>query len=417
VRIAILGTRGVPARYGGFETAAEEIGIRLADWGHEVVVYCRNPGQRQNEYRGMTLVNLPAVRVKAVETISHTGLSAVHAILRGKPDVVFLFNAANAPYISLFRASGIPVAIHVDGLEWRRAKWGRRGSAYYRWAEARSARWAQAVIADSLGIVDHLMAEHGVLATYIPYGAPVVVPNPQRLAEVGLEPRSYHLVVARFEPENHLTEIVSGYVSSKCRLPLMVVGDAAYGDAYRKEVLKAAQDDLRVRFLGSIWDQDLLDALYAGAASYLHGHSVGGTNPSLLRAMGAGAPVIANAVAFNKEVAAGNGRYFSTPHEVALACESVELNPEEALARGFAGRVDVSERFQWEEVADQYEKLAHLLFVDGEISPSRRASALFKHRGHAEPRPVSGPRSSPSPDVVLSRSPRRERQVLPHNAP
>ena len=368
----MLGTRGVPARYGGFETAAEEIGIRLADWGHEVVVYCRNPGQTQREYRGMTLVNLPAVRVKALETISHTGMSSVHAILRSKPDVVFLFNAANAPYISLFRASGIPVAIHVDGLEWRRAKWGRRGSAYYRWAEAGSTRWAQAVIADSLGIVDHLMAEHGVLATYIPYGAPMVVPNPHRLAEFGLEPRSYHLVVARFEPENHLDEIVSGYVASRCTLPLIVVGDAAYGDAYRKRVVSAAQADPRVRFVGSIWDQELLDALYAGAASYLHGHSVGGTNPSLLRAMGAGAPVIANAVAFNEEVAAGNGRYFSSARDVARECESVELDPKTALARGAAGRVDVSERFQWEQVTDQYEKLAHMLFVDGELSRGRR---------------------------------------------
>lgn len=386
MRIAILGTRGVPARYGGFETAAEEIGIRLADWGHEVVVYCRNPGQTQHEYRGMTLVNLPAVRVKAIETISHTGLSTVHAILRSKPDVVFLFNAANAPYISLFRAAGIPVAIHVDGLEWRRAKWGRRGSAYYRWAEERSTRWAQAVIADSRGIVDHLMTEHGVLATYIPYGAPAVVPNPRRLLEIELEPRSYHLAVARFEPENHLCEIVSGYVSSSCRMPLVLVGDVAYGDAYRKEIVRSAQGDPRVRFLGSIWDQGLLDALYSGAASYLHGHSVGGTNPSLLRAMGAGAPVIANAVAFNREVAAENGRYFSTADDVARECEAVELDPETALARGWAGRTDVSERYQWEAVTDQYEKLAHSMFVDGELSSTRhhpRRSVAIPTHGEA----------------------------------
>ena len=369
MRIAIVGTRGVPARYGGFETAAEEIGIRLADWGHEVVVYCRNPGQTLHEYHGMELVNLPAVRVKAFETFSHTGLSAIHALARDRPDVVFLFNAANAPYVSLFQSAGIPVAIHVDGLEWRRAKWGKRASAYYRWAEEHGTRTAQAVIADSLGIVDHLRTEHGVLATYIPYGAPIVVPNPRLLAEVGLSSSGYHLAVARFEPENYLKEIVSGYVSSKCTLPLVVVGDSAYGDTCRKEIVSAARRDPRVRFLGSVWDQDLLDALYAGSASYLHGHSVGGTNPSLLRAMGAGAPVIANAVPFNREVARDNGRYFTTPDDVARECAFVEADPEAARTRGQSGRTDVAERYQWEQVADQYDKLAHSLFMDRALTP------------------------------------------------
>lgn len=391
MRIAILGTRGVPARYGGFETAAEEIGQRLAEWGHEVVVYCRNPGQTQTWYHGMTLVNLPAVRVKSLETMSHTGLSACHAITQDKPDVAFVFNAANAPYIPLLRLAKIPVAVHVDGLEWQRAKWGRRASTYYKWAERSSIRWAQAVIADSVGIVDYLMSEHGAIATYIPYGAPIVMPHPERLAALQLEPRAYHLVVARFEPENHVSEIVQGYVSSTCRLPLAVVGDAAYGDAYRAQVLKAANGDPRVRFLGSMWDQDLLDALYASATSYLHGHSVGGTNPSLLRAMGAGAPVIANSVTFNHEVAEENGRYFSNPDELARECESVEADPEGAVARGEAGRVDICSRYQWDEVAATYEKLAHELFIAGRLDtehrsaprgPTRRRRA-DRHRGAA----------------------------------
>lgn len=383
MRIGILGTRGVPARYGGFETAAEQIGQRLAEWGHEVVVYCRNPGQTQTSYHGMTLVNLPAVRVRSLETISHTGLSAVHAIRRDKPDVIFVFNAANAPYIPLLRMAQIPVAVHVDGLEWQRAKWGRRASAYYKWAERRSVHWAQAVIADSVGIVDYLMSEHGVSATYIPYGAPVVKPHPERLAALNLEPRCYHLLVARFEPENHVSEIVRGYVSSTCVMPLAVVGDAAYGDTYRAQVLKAANGDPRVRFLGSMWDQDLLDALYASATSYLHGHSVGGTNPSLLRAMGAGAPVIANSVSFNREVAEGNGRYFSNPEELARECERVESDVAGAIRRGEAGRVDISSRYQWDEVAAEYEKLAHQLFMTSELST--RGHHL-RHKAVALPR-------------------------------
>ncbi len=358
MRLALLGTRGVPARYGGFETAAEEIGRRLVDRGHDVVVYCRNPGQTQTEYLGMRLVNLPAVRQRAAETLSHTLLSIGHAITREHPDVAIVFNAANAPFLPALRLARIPVAVHVDGLEWKRAKWGPRGSGYYRWAEARSSRWADAVIADAHGIAEHLRDAHGVHAHCIAYGAPIVNPDASRLAEVGVSARQYHLVVARFEPENHLQEIVTGYVASQARMPLVVVGDAPYADAYRARVRTAAGDDPRVRFLGSLWDSELLDTLYAHATTYLHGHSVGGTNPSLLRALGAGAPVSAYDVVFNREVAAGAGVFFTTSADVAALCEAAEADPGAAIARGSAGQADVAIRYRWSDVADAYEELA-----------------------------------------------------------
>src|SRR3954447_108541 len=136
----MLGTRGVPAQYGGFETAVEEVGSRLAKAGHEVVVYCRNPGQTQHEHLGMRLVNLPAVRRKQVETLSHTGFSVAHALVRGRPDVAFMFNAANAPFLPVLRAAQVPVAVHVDGLEWQRGKWSGLGKRYYRAAERWSVR-------------------------------------------------------------------------------------------------------------------------------------------------------------------------------------------------------------------------------------------------------------------------------------
>jgi glycosyltransferase involved in cell wall biosynthesis len=358
MRIALIGTRGVPARYGGFETAAEEIGRRLVARGHDVVVYCRNPGQSQTEHLGMQLVNLPAVRHRAAETLSHTALSVAHAVARAHPDVAFVFNAANAPLIPALHAARIPVAVHVDGLEWRRAKWGRRASQYYRWAEARSARSADAVIADAHGIADHLRAAHGVQAHFIAYGAPIVNPPPDRLDELGLTAGAYHLVVARFEPENHVREIVSGFVACSARLPLVVVGDAPYADAYRQQVRGAAEGDARVQFLGSVWDSDLLDVLYAHALTYLHGHSVGGTNPSLLRAMGAGAPVVAYDVVFNREVAGPAGVWFRTPDEVGRAAEAAEADPAGARARGQAGQADVAIRYRWSDVADAYEQLA-----------------------------------------------------------
>ncbi len=358
MHIALLGTRGVPARYGGFETAAEEIGSRLAQRGHDVTVYCRNPDQEITEYAGMRLVNLPAVRHRATETLSHTGLSVGHAITRGRPDVAFVFNAANAPFLPALRAAGIPVAIHVDGLEWKRAKWGPRASAYYRWAEARSAGWADAVIADAQGIADHLSDSYGITPHVIPYGAPIVSPDDSRLADVSLSSRGYHLAVARFEPENHVDLIVAGYVQSSCEYPLIVVGDAPYADDYRQTVHERASNDPRVRFLGSIWDSELLNTLYGHCLTYLHGHSVGGTNPSLLRALGAAAPVVAFDVVFNREVAGEAGTYFHDAAEVAAACEAAEADPTLTSARGLAGQQAVSVRYRWDDVTDGYEALA-----------------------------------------------------------
>ena len=365
MRIGLLGTRGVPARYGGFETAAEEIGARLVEAGHEVVVYCRNPGQHQKTYLGMELVNLPAVRSRAAETLSHTALSIGHALFREQLDVAFVFNAANAPFLPLLHAAGVPVALHVDGLEWKRAKWGPRATAYYRWAEHYSTRWADSVIADALGIADYLRHTHGIEPVYLPYGAPAVSPPSDRVKAQGLEPGGYHLVVARFEPENHVYEIVTGYRVSHARLPLVVVGDAPYANEYRQRVRDAAEGDSRIRLLGSIWDNDLLDALYAHSASYLHGHSVGGTNPSLLRAMGAGAPVSAFDVNFNREVVTEAGLWFTDPSGVVRCLEQVEDDLGAARTRGLGGQSDVLVRYRWDDVAAGYEVLAKELVARG----------------------------------------------------
>ncbi|MGZ4592390.1 MAG: glycosyltransferase, partial [Actinomycetes bacterium] len=357
MKIAMLGTRGVPAQYGGFETAVDEVGRRLVKAGHDVVVYCRNPGQTQRTHEGMTLVNLPAVRRRSMETLSHTGLSTAHALFRSRPDVAVVFNAANAPFLPVLRAARIPTAVHVDGLEWKRAKWQGLGARYYRAAERYSVRWADTVIADARGIADHVRASYGRESVFIPYGAPLVSEGSHRLAELGLAPGGYHLVVARFEPENHLHLIVEGYVRSAATKPLVVVGTAPYADAYEAHVRGIAGDDPRVRFLGPVWDQELLDQLYAGCASYVHGHSVGGTNPSLLRAMGAAAPVTAFDVVFNREVSAGRARYFASAADAAAAFEADEADPLSARQRGDDLRRHAQATYRWDDVADAYEQV------------------------------------------------------------
>jgi glycosyltransferase involved in cell wall biosynthesis len=356
----MVGTRGVPARYGGFETCVEEVGSRLADAGHQVVVYCRPPDGEPlpTTYRGMTLVDLPAVSRRSLETLSHTALSVGHLAIH-PTDAVLLFNAANAPLLPVLRARRLPVATHVDGLEWKRAKWGPVGRRYYRVAESLAVRWSDALIADAPGIQTYYEREFGVSTDLIAYGAPSISPRDlDLLTTLDLRPRRYHLVVARFEPENHVDIIVRGYCASSATDPLVVVGSAPYADEYMAAVERVA--DPRVRFVGSVWDQALLDELYANALTYQHGHSVGGTNPSLLRAIGAGAPTDAFSVSFNRDVLGDAGRYWSTPDQVAALVESAEHDRDATLRRGERSRARAS-AYQWDDVAADYEKLCRRL--------------------------------------------------------
>ena len=367
MRIAMVGTRGVPAQYGGFETAIEEIGQLLAASGHEVVVYCRGAADpTQTDYLGMSLVHLPALKRRSLETLSHTAASVLHLLRGPRPDVAIVFNAANAPFLPAFRWRRIPVAVHVDGLEWQRAKWGGAGRSYYRVVESLAVRWADALIADAQGIADYYTEVFAAPTELLAYGAPIQVdPRSDRVAELGLVPHGYHLVVARFEPENHVAEIVAGYHASEAGLPLVVVGSAPYADDYTARIRATADVDPRITLLGGVWDQEQLDQLYAHAATYLHGHSVGGTNPSLLRAMGAAAPVIAFDVVFNREVLGPHGQFFSTPAQLAKQLVAAESAPMLHRGRGELLRTRAATTYQWLDVANGYEAMLKRL-VAGE---------------------------------------------------
>lgn len=365
LRVAMLGTRGVPAHYGGFETAVEEVGARLAARGHEVTVYCRSSQKSSplpTEYKGMCLIHLPAARRRSLETLSHTALSVAHLMWHRPYDAVLMFNAANSPFLPLLWLRGGRSATHVDGLEWRRGKWGPVGRAYYRKAESLSVRWSDALIADAQGIADYYAAEFGAGTEKIAYGAPILGDvGSSRLKEVDCVPRQYHLVVARFEPENHVDLAIEGYARSGSTNPLVVVGSNPYGGLYSERIHALARNHQGVRLLGGIWDQDLLDQLYANSLSYIHGHSVGGTNPSLLRAMGAAAAVIAYDVNFNREVLGADGALFGSPSSLAEHILATEADVTRSVARGRRLAERAKETYNWDKVADQYERLCAAL--------------------------------------------------------
>jgi len=363
MHIAMVGTRGVPAAYGGFETAIEEIGQRLVQLGHRVTVYTRpnDPESAPRSYLGMDLVPLPALRSKALETPTHTALSTGHVVAKNKPDMVFLFNAANAIYLPAFRARKIPVATHVDGLEWQRTKWGGTGRRFYRMSETLAVRYSDALIADARGISDYYLDEFGANTELIAYGAPILTESDPLLLGPDLKSGGFHVLVARFEPENHVLEGVAGYVQSKATLPLIVVGGAPFAAAYTQAIENLANTDDRVTLLGSVWDQDKLDALYFHALTYIHGHSVGGTNPSLLRGMGAGTATLAYDVVFNREVLGESGRFFANAADLSSLIESAEADPSATLATGSALRDRAAANYNWDDVTAKYEGLAHRL--------------------------------------------------------
>jgi len=358
MRIAFIGTRGVPARYGGFETCAEEIGRRLAARGHEITVYARSRyyPERIPEWAGMRIVYKPALRLKFLETLSHTALALADAAKRGF-DAVLVFNAANSPLLVGRRRRGAPVVLHADGMEWMRGKWGRAGRAYFRWAERLAARGRTPIIADSEAIAAYYRDTYGRDTVYIAYGADIPTSaRPEVLKEFGLEPGRYVLQITRFEPENNPDLTVRAFEGLETGMKLVLVGGAPYRSK-TGQMIRAARDPRLVR-PGFIYDAGVRTELLCHCAVYVHGNEVGGTNPALLEAMAAGGFVIARDVPFNREVLGEAGLYFRKDAadlraKIAWAFE----HPAEVAAMKARAVEIIRARFSWERVADAYEKL------------------------------------------------------------
>src|SRR6266852_5385051 len=356
MRIAILGTRGIPARYGGFETFAEELSYRLVERGHEVTVYCR---QRHGEptYRGVRLRYLPTIRHKYLETVVHTGLSTLDLLVR-KYDAALYCNAANAVLTFLPRLVGVPVALNVDGLERHRKKWNRLGKLWYQMGERFSTIFPTAVVSDARHVAEYYKTRYGLETTFIPYGAEISRGGSTGvLQKLGLEPRKYFLFVSRMEPENNGLLVRKAFEKVPTGMKLALVGDAPYAKAYMEQV--RATSDPRIVIPGAIYGESYHE-LQSQCFAYIHATEVGGTHPALIEAMGRGALVLYLDTKENAEVAGGAGIPFeddlTAKIEMALAMSEVEREEYRAKA---AQRV--RERYSWDAVTDQYERLLEKL--------------------------------------------------------
>ncbi|HVW86558.1 MAG TPA: DUF1972 domain-containing protein [Bryobacteraceae bacterium] len=354
MRIALLGTRGIPANYGGFETFAEELSIRLVARGHEVVVYCRQPYDLP-KYHGVEIQYLPTIRHKYLDTLAHTFISTLH-LLTHRVDAALYCNGANAVFTLLPRALGIPVALNVDGIERLRKKWNWFARSWYRVSEYLATVCPTRFITDAQSIRQYYLDTYGKDSVFIPYGADAVRVETQGvLAALGLEPHKYFLYVSRMEPENRPLEVRQAFEQVPTDMRLALIGDAPYASEYIAQVRDT--EDPRVVIPGGIYGAGYRE-LGSWCFAYVHATEVGGTHPALIEAMGRGALVLYLENAENSEVCGDAGLpYKDTAGLVARMREAIamsELEREQYRARAVQR---VRERYDWDAVTTQYEKL------------------------------------------------------------
>jgi len=353
MRIAILGTRGIPAHYGGFETFAEELGKRLAARGHTVTIYCRER-HSSPAYLGVKLVFLPTIRHKYLDTLAHTALSTLHAVTQGF-DVILCCNAANAIFCWLPRVFGTPVALNVDGLERRRKKWNRLAKAWYLLSERLSTFCPTHAVSDAVAIRAYYKERYGCETTFISYGAEQgKLVGFDTLGRLGLEPLRYFLYVSRWEPENNALLVREAFERVDTDMRLALIGDAPYAPEYIARVRDTA--DARIVMPGYVFGQGYKE-LGSHCFAYIHATEVGGTHPALIEAMGRGALVLYLGTVENREVAGECGLAFTVSNLADVIRQALLLDPAERERLQAAAMARVQERYSWDAVTTEYEAL------------------------------------------------------------
>ncbi|MGE5648479.1 MAG: DUF1972 domain-containing protein [Acidobacteriota bacterium] len=353
MKIAIAGTRGIPARYGGFETFAEELSTRLVARGHEVTVYTRQRGDGR-AYRGVALRYLPTIRHKYLETIVHTFLSTLDLLVH-RADAALYCNAANAIFTWMPRATGIPVALNVDGLERKRKKWNRLARAWHLVSERLATFCPSATVSDAAQIAEYYRKRYAKATHFIPYGAETGrVEGRETLAQLALEPGRYFLYVSRMEPENNALLVREAFERVATDLKLALIGDAPYAPAYIERVRRTS--DARIVMPGAIYGPGYHE-LQSHCFAYIHATEVGGTHPALIEAMGRGALVLFLNTPENAEVAGGAGIPFEPGTLVETLNRVLEMPERERGEWRRKAAARVAERYSWDAVTAAYEKL------------------------------------------------------------
>jgi glycosyltransferase involved in cell wall biosynthesis len=366
MKIALIGTRGIPASHGGFETCVEEIGSRLVEKGHEVVVYSKFPKPgvaRLKEYKGMKIVYIPRLPLKGLETLYSTFLSVIHTLIH-PCDFYMVFNGANSPALLPYKLLKKHFALNTDGLEWQREKWGFLGRNYYKMSERVSVWMCKNLVSDSYGIYDYYKKKYNAESTTIAYGANIPVFESQEkdyaiLKQYGLESKKYFLQVTRFEPENNPLLVLEGYINSHISdHKFVLVGGSAFDTEYSQKICKICEDKKSILLPGFIYDNEILDVLWRNCYGYVHGNGVGGTNPALLQAMASGRPIMSFDCNFNRCTLNDHALFFQrTEESVSQTMRDMINNPELAESNAILAFNRVKKEYNWPKITDQYEAL------------------------------------------------------------
>ena len=391
MRIAIIGTRGIPAQYGGFETNAEITAVRLAERGHHVEVFCRGLRRgRPRVWRGVHLRYLPSIESRDLSTITHTTLSSLFCIFKSF-DVIHMYNVGNSYLIPLLRLFGKRVIVSVDGVEWRRKKFGVFGSMWMHISE-RFAQWfSDRIVVDSHKVGDYYEDQYGVETSYIPYGSLVHNGGPSTgvLEEFGLEKGKYLLFVGRFIPEKGVDNLLRAYGRVRTDMPLVIVGDNPYDREYVSRLKEMAPPG--TVFTGAIYGKRVGE-LYCKSYLFISPSELEGTSPALLEAMGAGTCPVVNGIPEQLETISDAGVYYRVNDLDDLTYKVQELIDKPDLRNEYARRAKkrVRENYSWDRVLDDYENL--LCKVSG------KEKAPCEDDPCKEEKPEKD--KSPSPDLV-----------------
>jgi glycosyltransferase involved in cell wall biosynthesis len=372
----MLGSRGIPHTYSGYEPFLEEIGSRLVARGHDITVYCRSSlfSERPKVYKGMRLIYMPGVESKTMGTLSHALVSMVDVMFRAV-DVIFVVNVANAFPCLLPRLLRKKVAINVDGLDWKRDKWGPLAKKYfYLNAKHVGKICPNGVVTDAREMQRIYWEEFATRSVSIAYGANIETStNPQIVRQYGLEPSEYYLIASRLVPENNADLIVRAFEKVHTSRVLAVAGNANYRSEFVDRLKRSSGQ--RVIFLGHVGNPDHVKELHCNAFGYIHGHSLGGTNPALLKGLSCANCVFALNTAFNREVLLDYGILFERdPIDLARKLQHIEDHPEQAAEYRRRAPQRIREAYTWEKITDQYEELFSEL-ASG-VDPTQAHSSL-----------------------------------------
>jgi glycosyltransferase involved in cell wall biosynthesis len=357
MKIAIIGSRGYPYVYGGFETFVKELSERLVKKDVEVHIYCQKSlfKDKPKQINGITLHYIPTIQSKSLNQLVHCFLSTVHATFSSF-DVLLVVNLAAGPMGWIPKLTGKKTMINVDGLEWLRPKWKGLGAKYFKWAAGLATKFYDVIITDAEAMRQVYLQEFKTESTVIAYGAPPFKRSDKSLIEnFDLKHGEYYLIVGRLIPDNNAELIIKGFLKSNSTKKLIVVGDVPYADQYASN-LKKLQNE-RLIFLGYVRNQDELMALYQNAFVYLHGHKFGGTNPAMLKAMSNYCAILALNTVFNQEML-NNGEFglFFDESESSVAERMEYLESHLDLIKAMQEKVGsgLTDKYSWDHITNSY---------------------------------------------------------------